>query len=195
MKSRTKGRVLIVVLGFGLPVSCVALAPLQSLRRVRLGVTGGLDAPLSKPVTMTVATPGSYGLTLAEVKSGLPPLNDPSQVQVALGNIFEAELPGKITFCTTQPLAWALAAGVPPPPARLKLRFSDAPNEEYWISGSGPDDYTVLLYDEAVVPHEAASWKLKLGPIARRGSDEAGVPVWVLRIHLTRQTPAEPPTA
>jgi hypothetical protein len=132
---------------------------------------------------LQVRLPRGYGLTAAERRAGLPPLNAEHTQELTLdGSTFEVVFP-PVQYCVER----ALWQPMPPPPAWFVLRFSDAPDEEYLVW----DDRQTLGYvvrDARGVerPKGRARWTVRLrGSVPR--SDEGQEDLWLLELDLVPQ--------
>jgi hypothetical protein len=160
------------------------LAFLQSLPRARVGVVASLASPTAEPVTVTVALPRSYGLAPLEQRAGLDPLNEAHEAEAVLRSEPVEVLLPRISYCVTGPL-WS---DIPPPPAHFVLRFSNAPDETYYVFRLR-DRGVYLVRDSSGLetPAEYATWRLTIGSFD--SPDPAGTPErrWLLRIRAERQ--------
>lgn len=181
MTPKTKGCALIAAIVLGLPCACLAVLPMQSLPRARVGVVGTVEGELPSPVRLTVSLPSGAGLTASERRVGLPDLNEPQTAEVMLGPDFVADLPNPMWYCVTT-IWWQRA---PPPAVWLILRFEDAPDEVHLV---GSQQHYVRGPAE-----EDAVWEVEVRGL-ERVRDGQKHPRYRLRLRLTRRERRPMPT-
>jgi len=176
--------VLAGVAGYGFLI----LAFVQGLPRARGGVVAVADPPPGEVVRLKVSLPRSYGLTASEQREGWDPLNKPQEAEATLhGEPVTLTLP-RVSYCATYPI-WS---DPPPPPAHFVLRFSNAPDETYYVFRRGDRAaYWVRDSNGLETPLERAAWKLSIGEL--ESPDPPGTPErrWLLSIRAEPQH-AEP---
>lgn len=178
-------------------VGGATMCRVQELATGRIRVSGTLSSPPGAPVMLTARLPSDFGLSERERREEWPALNEEHIEEVSLSeSTFRVEFP-PLMYCV-QRWTWAPR---PPPPARLVLRFSDAPGEDYVVWNVGEQlGYVVRDAEGASKPKDEAAWRLRIGsygPAPREGD----VNVWSLSMELARQTgqrasgaaPATPP--
>lgn len=180
------GRALVwTAVGFFFLSTLLGAVSVQQLSTSKIGFVGHLETPVDHPVTLLVARPRGYGLTAAERAAGVPELNDPHAVEVIVGQgLFEVHMP-PADICVTR-FMWQ---DTPPPPFWWRLRFSDAPDEEYMVwSHRGASGYRVRNTAGIEVPKSLAAWRLRLGgfrPPDRQREER----IWLLDVRFERQAP------
>ena len=185
MSPKTRGWCVITAVMMGMAGCAVMpLAFVHSLPRARVGVVASLASPTAEPVTVTVALPKGYGLTPLERRANLDPLNEPHEVEAVLrSEPLEVLLP-RISYCATHPL-WS---DPPPPPAHFILRFSNAPDETYYVVGVRDTAvYWVRDSGGLETPVELATWKLTIGAFGSPDSDGTPERRWLLSLRAERQ--------
>jgi hypothetical protein len=156
----------------------------SGLPRARLGVVAALAAPAEEAVQLAVSLPRGYGLTASERREGWDDLNEPLEAAATLGDEPVRLMLPRVTYCARFPI-WG---DPPPPPALFVLRFSNAPDETYQVSGSG-DEAVYLVRDSSGrdTPVEQATWKLTIGAFESPDPPAAPERRWLLSIRAERQ--------